>query len=62
MIYRAKVGLQNTKQVPSYSPLYSPSNQKKTSALKQNKFSPKPTHRENKENLDQKEPKIDRLK
>lgn len=54
MIYRAKVGLQNSKQIGSYSPMHSPSNQKKGSVLKQSKFSPKPSHRENKENIEQK--------
>ncbi len=48
MIYRAKLGLQNTKQLLSYSPTHSPSNYKKGSVLKQNKFSPKPSQRENK--------------
>ncbi len=50
MIHRAKVGLQNTKQIVGYSPLYSPSNHKKGSTIKQSKFSPKPNQRENKEN------------
>lgn len=54
MIYRAKVGLQSSKQIGSYSPMHSPSNQKKGSVLKQSKFSPKPLHRENKENIEQK--------
>jgi hypothetical protein len=62
MIYRAKIGLQNTKQLGSYSPLHSPSNHKKVSVLKQNKFSPKPSQRENKENIEQKELKTDRSK
>ena len=62
MIYRAKSGLQNSKQFGAYSPLHSPTNNRKTSVLKQNKFSPKPSHRENKENLDFKEPKTDRPK
>lgn len=51
MIYRAKIGLQNTKQLGSYSPLHSPSHHQKVSVLKQNKFSPKPSQRENKENI-----------
>ncbi len=62
MIYRAKVGLQNTKQLGGYSPMHSPSNNRKGSVLKHAKFSPKPSHRENKENLDQKESKTDRSK
>jgi hypothetical protein len=53
MIYRAKLGLQNSKQLGSYSPMHSPSNNRKGSVLKNAKFSPKPSHRENKENLDQ---------
>lgn len=52
MIYRAKLGLQSTKQLGTYSPTYSPSNRKKGSVLKQNRFSPKPSQRENKENID----------
>jgi len=49
MIYRAKLGLQTTaKQPGTYSPMYSPSNNKKSSVLKQNRFSPKPSQRENK--------------
>lgn len=54
MIYKAKVGMQNSKQLGVYSPLHSPSNNRKGSVLKINKFSPKPSHRENKENLDAK--------
>ncbi len=45
MIYRAKLGLQNTKQIVGYSPLYSPSHHKKGSVVKLNKFSPKPSNR-----------------
>lgn len=48
MIYRAKVELQNTKQIPSYSPLHSPSNRKKASVLKQNKLLSKHSHRADK--------------
>jgi hypothetical protein len=62
MIYRAKLGLQNSKQLGSYSPMHSPSNNRKGSVLKNAKFSPKPSHRENKENLDQRESKTDRSK
>ena len=54
MIYRAKVALQNSKQLSSYSPMHSPSNNKKGSVLKQTKFLPKPSQRENKENIEQK--------
>ncbi len=48
MIYRAKVGLQNSKQIIGYSPSHSPSNRKKPLVMKQNKLSPKPSQRENK--------------
>ena len=47
MIYRAKVGLQTSKQLLEYPPLHSPSNRKKSSSIKQNKFLPKPSLREN---------------
>ena len=56
------MGLQNSKQLGSYSPMHSPSNNRKGSVLKNAKFSPKPSHRENKENLDQRESKTDRSK
>lgn len=45
MIYRAKLGLQTTTKQPG---TYSPSHNKKSSVLKQNRFSPKPSQRENK--------------
>lgn len=45
MIYRAKVGLQNSKQIIGYSPSHSPSNRKKSLTLKQNKYSSKPSQR-----------------